>query len=84
MFELRNPLQMTRDLAFFPEWQGTMPPVTDRERETLTQIQTDYKYMSEDVMHENAVKMVVLSPLFSLAGFYRAPFRMALVPPHGI
>jgi hypothetical protein len=33
--------------------------------------------MSEDVMHENAVKMVVLSPLFSLAGFYRPPFRIA-------
>jgi hypothetical protein len=75
--ELRNPLQMTQDLAFFPEWQGTMPGVTDRERETLTQIQADYLYMSEDVMHENAVKMVVLSPLFSLAGFYRAPFRIA-------
>jgi hypothetical protein len=70
-------LQPTRDLAFFPEWQGALPAVTDRERETLTQIQADYLYMSEDVMHENAVKMVVLSPLFSLAGFYRAPFRIA-------
>jgi hypothetical protein len=70
-------LQPTWDLAFFPEWQGTMPAVTDRQRETLTQIQADYLYMSEDVMHENAVKMVVLSPLFSLAGFYRAPFRIA-------
>ncbi len=75
--ELRNPLQKTRDLAFFPEWQGTLPGVSDRERETLTQIQADYLYMSEDVMHENAVKMVVLSPLFSLAGFYRAPYRIA-------
>lgn len=70
-------LRPTRDLAFFPEWQGTLPAVTDREREILTQIQADYLYMSEDVMHENAVKMVVLSPLFSLAGFYRAPFRIA-------
>jgi hypothetical protein len=75
--ELRNPLQMTRDLAFFPEWQGKLPAVSDREREILTQIQADYLYMSEDVMHENAVKMVVLSPLFSLSGFYRAPFRIA-------
>jgi hypothetical protein len=70
-------LQPTRDLEFFPEWQGSLPAVSPRERETLTQIQTDYLYMSEDVMHENAVKMVVLSPLFSLAGFYRPPFRIA-------
>jgi hypothetical protein len=37
-------LQPTRDLGFFPEWQGTMPEVSDRERETLMQIQADYLY----------------------------------------
>jgi hypothetical protein len=69
-------LRPIRDLAFFPEWQLDLPEPTLAERQRLTEIQADYLYMSEAVMHENAVKMVVLSPLFSLAGFYRAPFRM--------
>ena len=46
------------------------------ERERLGDIQIDYLHQSEDVMHESAVKMVVLSPLLSLAGFYRSPFRI--------
>jgi hypothetical protein len=75
--DMQKIFEQTCDRSFFPEWQGVMPEVTDRERETLLQIQTDYLHISEDVMHENAVKMVVLSPLFSLAGFYRAPFRIA-------
>jgi hypothetical protein len=70
-------LQPTRDRTFFPEWQGAMPAVSDQETQTLERIQADYLYLSEDLMHENAVKMVVLAPLFSMAGFYRAPFRIA-------
>jgi hypothetical protein len=72
-FDLR-PMQ---DPDFFPEWQADRPPLSAAEREKLGEIQLDYLHQSEDVMHENAVKMVVLAPLFSLAGFYRAPFRIA-------
>ena len=69
-------LQPTRELSFFPEWQGDFLDISESDRLILNQIQTDYLYMSEDVMQENAVKMVVLSPLLSLAGFYRPPFRL--------
>lgn len=49
----------------------SMPTVSLLERQRLVEIQQNYLYQSEDVMHESAVKMVVLSPLFTLAGFYR-------------
>jgi hypothetical protein len=70
-------LARTSDAQFFPEWQIDLPTVSPVEQQRLAEIQQDYLYQSEDVMHESAVKMVVLSPLFSLAGFYRPPFRIA-------
>ncbi len=69
-------LRPTQDSDFFPEWQVSLPALSAAEREKLREIQTDYLHQSEDVMHESAVKMVVLSPLLSLAGFYRSPFRI--------
>jgi hypothetical protein len=69
-------LRPTQDPDFFPEWKGSLPELSAAEREKLREIQADYLHQSEDVMHESAVKMVVLSPLFSLAGFYRSPFRI--------
>jgi hypothetical protein len=69
-------LTRTAEAAFFPEWQAQMPDLSEPEQQRLVEIQADYLYQSEEVMHENAVKMVVLSPLFSLAGFYRPPFRI--------
>lgn len=72
----RFDLRPTQDPDFFLEWQADLPPLSAAEREKLGEIQMDYLHQSEDVMHESAVKMVVLSPLFSLAGFYRSPFRI--------
>lgn len=69
-------LSRASDSTFFPEWQVALPTVSTIEQQRLAEIQRDYLYQSEDVMHESAVKMVVLSPLFSLAGFYRPPFRI--------
>jgi hypothetical protein len=73
----RFDLKPTQDPDFFPEWQGDFAPLSVADRKKLAEIQTDYLHQSEDVMHESAVKMVVLSPLFSLAGFYRSPFRIS-------
>jgi hypothetical protein len=73
----RFDLRPTQDPDFFPEWQCDFAPLSVADREKLAEIQTDYLHQSEDVMHESAVKMVVLSPLFSLAGFYRSPFRIS-------
>jgi hypothetical protein len=70
-------LRLNQTEAFFPEWRVEVGAVGVEDREKLLEIQQDYLYQSQDVMHESAVKMVVLSPLFSMAGFYRAPFRIA-------
>ncbi len=69
-------LKPSQDAEFFLEWQVEFPEVSAMERERLREIQMDYLHQSEDVMHESAVKMVVLSPLLALAGFYRSPFRI--------
>jgi hypothetical protein len=73
----RFALQPNQATDFFSEWQVALPGVSELEQERLREIQMDYLYQSEDVMHESAVKMVVLSPLFAMAGFYRPPFRIA-------
>ncbi len=73
----RFDLRPTQNPDFFPEWNVEFPPLSSAEQEKLREIQMDYLHQSEDVMHESAVKMVVLSPLFSLAGFYRSPFRIS-------
>ena len=62
--------------TFFSEWQVVLPTVSAIEQQRLAGIQRNYLYQSEEVMHESAVKMVMLSPLFSLAGFYSPPFRI--------
>jgi hypothetical protein len=71
-------LRLNQAADFFPEWQVVLPEVSTAERERLAEIQLDYLYQSEEVMHESAVKMVVLSPLFAMAELYRPPFRIAV------
>ncbi|MCU0548073.1 MAG: restriction endonuclease subunit R [Leptolyngbya sp. Prado105] len=70
-------LRLTQAADFFLEWQVGLPELSAAEQTALTEIQMNYLDQSEEVMHENAVKMVVLSPLLSLAGFYRKPFRIS-------
>ncbi|MEM9541849.1 MAG: restriction endonuclease subunit R [Cyanobacteria bacterium P01_E01_bin.42] len=62
---------------FFPEWMQNLPTLSDRDRETLDRVQTNFTDLMEDPpMLENSVKMVILAPLLDLAGFYRRPFRL--------
>lgn len=67
-------LQRTEDEQFFREWQDDLPELTDLEKQLLDEVNSDYRYLSESIMLEVIVKMVVLSPLLRLAGFYRPPF----------
>jgi PD-(D/E)XK nuclease superfamily len=62
------------DPAAFPEWQQDLPNLTDRERSRLDDAQTHYLHLSKRPMLEAMVKMVILSPLLELAGFYDTPF----------
>jgi hypothetical protein len=65
----------TRDPAFFPEWQQGLPEISEAETQWLDSVREDFLDLSEYPLHEELVKMVVLSPLLSLAGFYRKPFH---------
>jgi hypothetical protein len=67
-------LQEVRDGNFFPEWQGELPEIRDAEKQWLNEVKHDFLDLIRYPIHEEIVKMVVLSPLLSLAGFYRQPF----------
>jgi len=59
---------------FFPEWQNLQTEINAREKEQLDRIKTNYLHLSKRLMLEEMVKMVVMSPLLDIAGFYQEPF----------
>lgn len=65
------------NLAFFPEWQNDLPGLTDFERQMLDEVREEHRHLSFYPMLEPVVKLVVLSPLLKLAGFYRSPFYLS-------
>jgi predicted type IV restriction endonuclease len=69
-------LQQVQDDAFFSEWHHDLPELTPAEQQALDRIQQNYLYLLEYPVMESIVKMVVLSPLLDLAGFYSPPFRV--------
>ena len=72
--ETRFALQRVQERQFFPEWRGELPALTDCARIWLDSIKTDFLGLARHPPHEEVVKMVVLSPLLSIAGFYRDAF----------
>lgn len=71
--KIRFGLQQTQDEAFFSEWLTGLPELTEVERHALDRIKRNYLYLLEYPVMESIVKMVVLSPLLDLAGFYEPP-----------
>lgn len=60
---------------FFSQWLNQAPPLTETERQGLERLTRNYTYLSqEDPPLEEVVKLVVISPLLDLAGFYQPPF----------
>jgi hypothetical protein len=77
--ELRDKfgLQLVEDEQLFREWQDNLPEITEADKQKLDRVKASYSNLIEDPpMLENTVKMVVLSPLLDLAGFYLPPFRI--------
>jgi hypothetical protein len=70
----RYGFQEMADDQFFREWVDNLPELTDLEKQLLDRVKANYLHLAERPMLENTVKMVVLSPLLDLAGFYQAPF----------
>lgn len=69
-------LERTDDEQFFREWQDDLPKLSDQEKQALDEVRSDYLHLSKYPLLEPIVKMVVLSPLLKLAGFYRPPFYL--------
>ena len=59
---------------FFPEWKIDRLIISENEKDQLDRIKTNYLHLSKRLMLEEMVKMVVLSPLLDIAGFYQPPF----------
>lgn len=63
---------------FFPEWTIDhlliSKAISQKEKEQLDRIKVNYIHLSKRPMLEEMVKMVVLSPLLDIAGFYQPPF----------
>ncbi|BAY10517.1 type I restriction endonuclease [Calothrix sp. NIES-2098] len=71
-------LKKADDEQFFTEWFENLPGITELEKQYLDRVKTNYLSLLENApLLEEAVKLVVLSPLLDLAGFYRPPFYIA-------
>jgi Type I restriction enzyme R protein N terminus (HSDR_N) len=61
---------------FFTEWLNLPSTLSDFDRDRLDRIRQNYLYQSTDgILLEETIKMVLLSPLLELAGFYQSPYK---------
>ena len=68
-------LQLADNQGFFTEWFEGLPEITDLEKQYLNRVKNNFlRLVKYPPILEDAVKMVVLSPLLDLAGFYDDPF----------
>lgn len=74
-------LREQQDDPSFEVLQQDSPLLTESERVALEQVKANFIYLSEYPMSEEVVKMVVVSPLLALAGFYQPPFRIKTEAP---
>ncbi|AVH67217.1 MULTISPECIES: type I restriction endonuclease [unclassified Nostoc] len=73
--EERFGLQLAEEEAFFIEWFDNLPEITDLEKQDLDRVKLHFlRLVKRPPLSEETVKLVVLSPLLNLAGFYDEPF----------
>ncbi|MGH7997857.1 MAG: type I restriction endonuclease [Brasilonema sp.] len=73
--EERFGLQQAENEDFFTEWFDSLPDITDLEKQYLDRVKFHFlRLVKRPPLLEEAVKLVVLSPLLSLAGFYDESF----------
>ena len=68
-------LQKSEATDFFIEWRDQNRLLTEAEHGALDRLKRNYLYLLEYPVMESIVKMVVLSPILDLAGFYEPPIR---------
>lgn len=75
-------LEKSKDQLFFTEWLEDLPIISELEQQYLDRVRKNYLGLVEtSSILEDAVKLVVLSPLLDLAGFYESPFYIATEEP---
>lgn len=68
-------VQLSSNDDFFFKWLKNSPPLIESEQVGLDRLSRNYLYLSqEEPPLEEIVKLVVVSPLLDLAGFYQSPF----------
>ncbi len=67
---------LSDDPSFFFEWLNLPATLSSDDQSRLDRIRQNYLYQSTDgLLLEETIKMVLLSPLLELAGFYQAPYK---------
>jgi len=75
--ESRLGLALVRDPQFCPEFQARNSELSGEEQDALDRVQSNFLTLfKRSQVLENIVKMVVLSPLLDLAGFYAPPYQI--------
>ncbi|MEH2191727.1 MAG: type I restriction endonuclease [Nostoc sp.] len=75
--EAKFGLQQAGNETFFTEWFDTLPEITDLEKQDLDRVKLHFlRLVKHPPLSEETVKLVVLSPLLNLAGFYDEPFYL--------
>jgi hypothetical protein len=69
-------LQKSEATDFFVEWRDGRVLLSEAEQVALDRLKRNYLYLLEYPVMESIVKMVVLSPILDLAGFYEPPIRV--------
>ncbi|NEP12810.1 MAG: type I restriction endonuclease subunit R [Symploca sp. SIO2C1] len=70
-------LKLAKNPGFFTEWIEKLPSLTNEEKYALDRVKSNYfNLVNRRPLLEESVKMVILSPLLDLAGFYQAPFSI--------
>ncbi|MGK7933213.1 MAG: restriction endonuclease subunit R [Microcystaceae cyanobacterium] len=69
-------LEYSSDPDLFTEWREHLPELTQQEQLNLDEVKIEFRHLLEYGILEPIVKMVVLSPLLKMAGFFRPPFNL--------
>jgi hypothetical protein len=81
---LRENFRLHRSEAedFFPEWLEALPQISATDRAFLERVKTRYFYqLDEGTLLKEGVKLMMMSPLLDVAGFYDPPFRTRFEAP---
>jgi hypothetical protein len=70
-------LQRSTDADFFAGLRDELPSLTEIEVSTLARVKQNFlDQLQSRLLIEETVKLVVVSPLLDLAGFYRTPYQI--------